>query len=39
MPQRDIYVVRKTKREVIVIITAWAALENMVALDHADRQG
>ena len=31
MPRRGIYVVRKTKREVIEMITAWAALESMAA--------
>ncbi|MGH6677050.1 MAG: GntR family transcriptional regulator, partial [Xanthobacteraceae bacterium] len=30
-PRRGIYVVRKTKREVIELITAWAALEGMAA--------
>jgi DNA-binding GntR family transcriptional regulator len=30
-PRRGIYVVRKTKREVIELITAWAALESMAA--------
>jgi DNA-binding GntR family transcriptional regulator len=29
VPRRGIYVVRKTKREVIEMITAWAALESM----------
>jgi DNA-binding GntR family transcriptional regulator len=32
VPRRGIYVVRKTKREVIELITAWAALESMAAL-------
>ena len=31
MPRRGVYVVRKTKREVIEMITAWAALESMAA--------
>ena len=31
VPRRGIYVVRKTKREVIELITAWAALECMAA--------
>ena len=31
VPRRRIYVVRKTKREVIEMITAWAALESMAA--------
>ena len=31
VPRRVIYVVRKTKREVIEMITAWAALESMAA--------
>ncbi len=31
VPRRGIYVVRKTKREVIELITAWAALESMEA--------
>jgi DNA-binding GntR family transcriptional regulator len=31
VPRRGIYVVRKTKREVIDMITAWAALESMAA--------
>src|SRR5262244_4071630 len=31
LPRRGIYVVRKTKREVIEMITAWAALESMAA--------
>ncbi len=30
-PRRGVYVVRKTKREVIELITAWAALESMAA--------
>ena len=31
VPRRGVYVVRKTKREVIELITAWAALEGMAA--------
>jgi DNA-binding GntR family transcriptional regulator len=31
VPRRGIYVVRKSKREVIELITAWAALESMAA--------
>jgi DNA-binding GntR family transcriptional regulator len=31
VPRRGIYVVRKNKREVIEMITAWAALESMAA--------
>ncbi len=31
VPRRGIYVVRKTKREVIEMITVWAALESMAA--------
>src|SRR5438552_332754 len=31
LPRRGVYVVRKTKREVIEMITAWAALESMAA--------
>jgi DNA-binding GntR family transcriptional regulator len=31
VPRRGIYIVRKTKREVIELITAWAALESMAA--------
>ena len=31
VPRRGIYVVRKTKREVIDMITVWAALESMAA--------
>jgi DNA-binding GntR family transcriptional regulator len=31
VPRRGIYVVRKTKQEVIQMITAWAALESMAA--------
>ena len=31
VPRRGVYVVRKTKREVIEMIPAWAALESMAA--------
>src|SRR5579862_7726263 len=31
VPRRSVYVVRKTRREVIELITAWAALESMAA--------
>jgi DNA-binding GntR family transcriptional regulator len=31
VPRRGVYVVRKSKREVIEMITAWAALESMAA--------
>src|SRR5437667_1807161 len=31
VPRRGVYVVRKTKREVIEMIEAWAALESMAA--------
>src|ERR1700728_2191579 len=31
VPRRGIYVVRKTKGEIIELITAWAALESMAA--------
>src|ERR1051325_4133273 len=31
VPRRGIYVVRKTRQEVIELITAWAALEGMAA--------
>jgi DNA-binding GntR family transcriptional regulator len=31
VPRRGIYVVRKSKREIIEMITAWAALESMAA--------
>src|SRR5438105_1290061 len=31
IPRRGIYIVRKTRREVIEMITAWAALESMAA--------
>ena len=31
VPRRGVYVVRKTKAEVIELITAWAALESMAA--------
>src|SRR6266700_2963702 len=42
IPRRGVYVVRKTKREVIEMITAWAALESMAArlitLNAADEE-
>jgi len=31
VPRRGVYVVRKTKKEVIEMITAWASLESMAA--------
>src|SRR3990170_8653913 len=31
VPRRGVYIVRKTKKEVIEMITAWAALESMAA--------
>src|SRR3984885_9365066 len=31
VPRRGVYVVRKTKHEVVELITAWAALESMAA--------
>ncbi len=39
VPRRGVYVVRKTKHEVIEMITAWAALESMAArliTEHAN---
>src|SRR5947207_4996240 len=41
VPRRGIYVVRKTKREVIEMIAAWAALESMAArliTEHASEE-
>ena len=42
VPRRGVYIVRKTKREVIEMITAWAALESMAArlitLDAGDAE-
>ena len=41
VPRRGIYVVRKTRIEVIEMITAWAALESMAArliTEHASRE-
>ena len=41
VPRRGIYVVRKTRREVIELITAWAALESMAArliTENAERR-
>ncbi|QTL06061.1 GntR family transcriptional regulator [Aquabacter sp. L1I39] len=37
VPRRGIFVVRKTKREIIEMITVWAALEGMAARLAADR--
>src|SRR6187455_1137238 len=31
VPRRGVYIVRKTRKEVIEMITAWAALESMAA--------
>jgi len=39
VPRRGIYVVRKTKKEVIELITAWAALESMAARLITERAG
>jgi DNA-binding GntR family transcriptional regulator len=39
VPRRGIYVVRKTKREVIEMITVWAALESMAARLVAENAG
>ncbi len=39
VPRRGIYVVRKTKREVIELITVWAALESMAARLVAENAG
>jgi DNA-binding GntR family transcriptional regulator len=39
VPRRGIYVVRKTRREVIEMITAWAALESMAARLITERAG
>ena len=39
VPRRGIYVVRKTKVEVIEMITAWAALESMAARLITERAG
>src|SRR3979411_2178175 len=41
VPRRGIYIVRKTRIEVIEMITAWAALESMAArliTEHADAE-
>src|SRR6476469_8542702 len=41
VPRRGIYVVRKTRIEVIEMITAWAALESMAArliTEHASKE-
>jgi DNA-binding GntR family transcriptional regulator len=37
VPRRGIYVVRKTRREVLEMITAWAALESMAARLMAEK--
>jgi DNA-binding GntR family transcriptional regulator len=39
VPRRGVYVVRKTKAEVIEMITAWAALESMAARLITERAG
>ena len=39
VPRRGLYVVRKTKREVVEMITVWAALESMAARLAAERAG
>jgi DNA-binding GntR family transcriptional regulator len=39
VPRRGIYVVRKTKTEVIEMITAWAALESMAARLITEKAG
>ncbi len=39
VPRRGVYVVRKTKREVIELITAWAALESMAARLITEKAG
>jgi DNA-binding GntR family transcriptional regulator len=39
VPRRGVYVVRKTRREVIELITAWAALESMAARLITERAG
>jgi len=38
VPRRGIYVVRKSKQDVIELITAWAALEHGGAPDHHDSE-
>jgi len=41
VPRRGVYVVRKTKKEAIELITAWAALEGMAArliTEHASQE-
>ena len=37
LPRRGIFVVRKTKREIVEMITVWAALESMAARLAAER--
>jgi len=39
VPRRGVYIVRKTKKEVIEMITAWAALESMAARLITERAG
>src|SRR5580658_6575862 len=39
VPRRGVYVARKTKREVIELITAWAALESMAARPITENAG
>src|SRR5436305_15121796 len=39
LPRRGIYVVRKTKREIVEMITVWAARESMAARLAAERAG
>jgi DNA-binding GntR family transcriptional regulator len=39
MPRRGIFVVRKSKREIIDLILVWAALESMAARLAAERAG
>lgn len=41
VPRKGVFVVRKTKREILEMITAWAALESMaarLATEHASKQ-
>ncbi len=37
LPRRGVYVIRKTKREVVEMITVWAAIESMAAALAASR--
>jgi DNA-binding GntR family transcriptional regulator len=39
VPRRGIYVVRKTKREIIEMITVWAAIESLAARLACERAG